>query len=450
MSPAPAPRSRSTTAIDIASLAAFRIVFGLSMAFAVGRFFWHGWIAEYYYVPKHFFHYYGFAWVRPWPYPFMHVHYALMGLAALGIALGIAYRASAVVFCALFTYAHFIDKTNYLNHYYLVSCLALLMIFLPLDRAASFRVWRRPEEAWDRAPGWALGLVRFQVGLVYVFGGIAKLKKDWLIYGQPLTIWLGANTDFPVIGRWFPYKEFAVGFSWAGALFDLTVVPFLLWRRSRPFAYAAAVAFHLITARLFQLGMFPWIMMGAALVFFDPSWPRRWMERARLLRPASEVPWSPPSMPKWGRVLGALYIGWHILAPLRHMIYPGNVLWTEQGFRFAWNVMLMEKNGAVELTVVEPSTGKRWTVSPLDHLTRYQTKMMSTQPDMILEFAHIVAEDFARKGHPAIEAHVEATVALNARRPQPLIDPRADLVREEDGLGPKAWILPFRDTPPEM
>ncbi|WP_394848091.1 HTTM domain-containing protein [Pendulispora brunnea] len=437
-------------AADIASLAAFRIVFGLSMAFSTCRFLWHGWIKEYYFVPKHFFHYYGFEWVRPWPGFLMYAHYAVMVLAALGIALGVAYRASAIVFFLFFTYAHFIDKTNYLNHYYLVSCLGLLMIFLPMDRAASVRVWRRPQDAWDRVPAWMLGLVRFQVGVVYVFGGIAKLKSDWLVYAEPLTIWLGANQEFPIIGPWFGYKWFALAFSWAGAAFDLTVVPFLLWKKSRPFAYAAAVSFHVITARLFQLGMFPWIMMGSALIFFDASWPRRAMERLRILRPSTGEPVTLPGLPSWGRALAGIYIAWNVLVPLRHWLYPGNVLWTEQGYRFAWNVMLMEKNGAVDATVVDPSSGRKWTVYPTDYLTRYQSKMMSTQPDMILEFSHVVADDFARRGHPRVEVHVEALVAMNGRPARPLVDTRVDLAKEKEGFGAKRWILPFDDTPPEM
>jgi vitamin K-dependent gamma-carboxylase len=397
------------------------------MVVAAGRFFWHDWIREYYLTPKYFFHYYGFSWVRPWPGNLMYVHYALMGAAALLLALGVAHRISAAAFCALFTYAHFIDKTNYLNHYYLVSCLSFLMVFLPLGRTV---------------PAWALYLVRFQVAVVYVFGGIAKLKSDWLLHAEPLTIWLGANTDFPLLGRWFHTKAFAMAFSWAGAFFDLSVVPLLLWRRSRPFAYAGAVAFHLITARLFQLGMFPWIMMGAATVFFEPDWPRRFL-------PLRGAPSEARPLSRAQASLLGVYVAFQVLMPLRHWLYPSNVLWTEEGFRFAWNVMLMEKSGAVDMTVVEPSSGKRWTIDAHDYLTRYQIKMMSTQPDMILEFAHVVADDFAARGQ-AVSVHVDATVALNGRRGAPLVDPSVDLAREDEGFSHKRWLLPCPSAAPEM
>lgn len=435
--------------VDIASLVAFRIGFGLLMLVASVRFMLRGWVHDEYEVPRHFFHYWGFGWVRPWPAPGMYVHYALMATAAALVALGLWYRASIVAFGLLFTYAHFVDKTNYLNHYYLISCLSLLMALLPLDRAGSVRAWRRPAEAWTQVPGWCLWLVRAQVGCVYFFGGVAKLKSDWLLHAQPLTVWLGANTDFPGLGRWFHEKWFAYAFSWAGAAFDLTIVGWLLWRRSRPFAYVVVVAFHVVTARLFQLGMFPWIMSAVAVIFFDPSWPRRALSRARVLAPlAAEVPRFTP-LPRWGRALAAAYLLWQLLFPLRHWLYGGNVLWSEQGFRFAWNVMLMEKNGVVELPVVDRASGARSLVDASDYLTPYQIKMMSTQPDMILELAHLVADDFARRGKP-VEVHVDAQVALNGRRAAPLIDPRVDLAAVPEGVGRKPWILPAPAAPPEF
>ncbi len=439
--------------VDIASLIAFRIGFGLLMLVASVRFLLRGWVHDEYEVPRTFFHYWGFAWVKPWPPPGMYVHYALMAGASALVALGLWYRASIIAFGLLFSYAHFVDKTNYLNHYYLVSCLALIMAFLPLDRAGSVRTWRRrgPEEAWTHVPGWCLWLVRAQVACVYLFGGIAKLKGDWLLHAQPLTIWLGTNTEFPLLGRWFHEKWFAYAFSWAGAAFDLTIVGWLLWRRSRPFAYAVVLLFHVITGKLFQLGMFPWIMSAVAVVFFDPSWPRRLLERARVLAPiaADARPPSFPPLPRWGRALAIAYLGWHVLFPFRHLVYGGNVLWTEQGFRFAWNVMLIEKNGVVELSVVDRATGARSLVDASDYLTPYQVKMMSTQPDMILELAHVIAHDYARRGR-SVEVHADAQVTLNGRRLHPLIDPSVDLAAVPEGVGRKPWILPAPTEGPEF
>jgi vitamin K-dependent gamma-carboxylase len=431
--------------VDASSGAAFRIAFGLLMLVAVVRFFAHGWIHEYFIAPRHFFPYYGFEWVRPWPGAGMYIHFAVMGVLALCITAGLWYRASVVGFGALFAYAHLIDKTNYLNHYYLVICLCCLMAFLPLHRCASLDARRRPALASVTVPAWILWALRAQIGLVYVFGGIAKLKADWLVDAQPMQIWLSANTDVPLLGPLFGEPRMAYAMSYAGAAFDLSIVPLLLWRRSRPVAYGALVVFHLVTMRLFQLGMFPWIMMASSLVFLPPDWPRRLA--ARLGRTATAATAGAAAAASAGRprlvlaLLGA-YFALHVLVPFRHLLYPGDVLWTEEGFRFSWNVMLMEKNGSVSAHVLEPATGKRWEVSPGAYLTRYQAKMMAAQPDMILHFAHLVAEDFRARGVRAPEVRVDAVASLNGRRRARLVDPTVDLAREPDGLWPKRWILP--------
>ena len=434
--------------VDAASVAAFRIGFGLLMVVAVARFFAHGWIDEYFLTPRYFFPYFGFEWVRPWPGAGMHIHFAAMGLLALLIAAGAFYRVTVALFAVLFAYAHLIDKTNYLNHYYLLICLSFLMAFLPLHRVASVDGWRMRPPPSPRVPAWVLWAIRAQVGIVYVFGGIAKLKHDWLVEAQPMRIWLAANTDFPLLGPLFDERWVAPAFSYAGAAFDLSIVPLLLWRRSRPFAYAAGVLFHLITARLFQLGMFPWIMIASSLIFFPPDWPRRalarlgWKPREREEAPR---PWPPPAPRHRPAVLAALglYFGFHLLMPLRHFLYPGDVCWTEQGFRFSWNVMLMEKNGSSEFRVTEPSTGRSWIVAPTDYLTRYQAKMMASQPDMILQLAHLIANDFRSRGVRDPEVRVDAFAALNGRRHARLIDPGVDLARESERLLPKKWILPL-------
>jgi vitamin K-dependent gamma-carboxylase len=445
-------RTRLQRPVDIAGLAVFRIGFGALLLGAALRYFVHGWIAEYFLIPRHFFKYWGLDWIRPWPGNGMYVHFGLMALCGLGVMLGYRYRLSIIGYGLLFAYAHLIDKTNYLNHYYLVVCVCGLMACMPLAGAWSLDARRAPRMARASVPSWMLWALRAQFGLVYLFGGIAKLNGDWLLRAQPLSFWLERSGDLPLLGGLLTLPATAFVMSWAGALFDLSVVPLLLWRRTRAFAFVSLVGFHLLTARLFAIGLFPYLMICGASLFFSPDWPRKLLARVGVTV-ASGAENSEGSR-ETGQGAGttvwllALYFSVQLLVPLRHWLYPGEMRWSEQGFRYSWNVMLMEKNGAVDFRVLEPSTGRQFVVSPRDYFTPYQTAMMAPQPDMVLEAARIIAADFRARGVVEPAVYADAFASLNGRPIQRLLDPRVNLAHEVDGLANKSWILPMT-SPPE-
>ena len=435
------------------SASVFRIVFGLLGVAAVLRFAANGWIDELYIEPAYHFSYYGFAWVKPWPGWGMYLHFALLGLASLGVALGYRYRLSITAFFLIFTYVELIDKTTYLNHYYFVSLVSLVMIFLPLNRSMSLDARRKPRhEASPTIPVAAIWMLRAQVGLVYVFAGIAKLNPDWLFHAQPLSIWLYNSTDAPLVGfllreSWAPYAM-----SWAGALFDLTIVGWLLCRRTRPIAYVVLVAFHLLTGLLFPtIGVFPWIMIGAGLIFFDPDWPSRVFRRlsgqgetgGRDASPSSiqagdgPLPWQV----KAALLLAAVFLSVQAVAPLRHLAYPGNVRWNEEGYRFSWRVLVTEKTGLVKFRVSGSTLDGERLIYPERYLTPLQVERMAIQPDMILETAHIIRDDFAGRGYEGVEVKADAFVTFNGRPAARLIDPYVNLADIEPGITPKSWVL---------
>jgi hypothetical protein len=424
--------------VDGAGLAALRILFGSLMLVAVGRFFAHGWIHQYFIEPRFFFSYWGFSWVRPWPGIGMYLHFAALAALAACVLAGFQTRLATLLFTLGFAYAHLIDKTNYLNHYFLVVFMGLLGTVLPWDRAASVDAWRN---RWSPVvPAWAVWAVRVQVGMVYTFGGLAKLRPDWLLHAQPLRIWLGANTDFPAVGHLFDQPATAFAISWAGALFDLSAPWLLLHRRTRPFGYVLVVLFHLSTGRLFHIGMFPWLMMAGALVFFDPSWPRHWL---RLPPPVG-----PPAPGRAAPAVATALLAVQVLLPFRSLLYPGRILWTEQGFRFSFNVMLMEKDGSAEFRVRDPDTGRTFLVEATQLFTPYQARMMATQPDMILQAAQALAAQYRGRGVARPEVRADVFVSLNGRPSARLVDPDVDLARERDGLHAQRWILPAPEVPP--
>jgi len=447
------PASTTTTAIDApidaASLAAFRILFGVLMVVSVGRFFAYGWIESLYIDPVYHFTYFGFDWVRPWPPWGMYLHFVIVGVSALGLALGAFYRVSAVVFFLSFTYIELIDKTTYLNHYVLVSLLALLLIAMPAHRIWSVDAMRSTD-AHAKVGAWTVNTLRAQLALVYLFAGIAKLNPDWLFEAQPLHIWLTARTHLPVIGPVMDERWLAYAMSWAGAIYDLTIPFWLMWRPSRPWAFVSVVGFHVMTWLLFPIGIFPWLMICSATVFFDPDWPRRLMARVRRAKtppPSVETPVvvGPVACPQWlVGLLGLLFV-LQVAVPLRHLAWPGPVNWTEEGFRFAWRVMLIEKTGMVEFEVRSAQPALTWTAYPRDELTALQLKMMSTQPDLIHQYAHHLAEHYRGLGFEGVEVRAHGWTTFNGRLSQRFIDPDVDLAAEPLGFQRKRWILPLRD-----
>lgn len=430
--------------VDIASAVAFRVAFGVLMVIAVARYVAYGWIDQLFVAPRVFFPYPGFEWIVPLPAWAIYGLFGALGAAAVGIALGLWYRASALLFCLGFTYAHLIDRSNYLNHYYLVSLVAALLVILPLHRAGSLDARRRLGLRAATLPAWMVWLLRFQLAVVYVFGAVAKFNTDWLLHAQPLRIWLGADVDLPLVGAWLEQPWIAYVCSYAGLLFDASVVPLLMWRRSRPLAYAAVLVFHVLTALLFPIGMFPWLMIALTPIFFAPEWPRQLVGGVH--HGSERVPDVAPTPRRLvGAAVLAGYAALQIALPLRHLTAPGDLYWDEHDFRFAWQIMVMEKFGRASFVVTDPASGAAWQVAPADELTALQARMMATQPDLILSYAHHLAAAYgAASGHP-VEVRADVFVALNGRPSARFVDPSVDLAALPDDAPRTSWVLPHPD-----
>ncbi|MFT3711683.1 MAG: HTTM domain-containing protein [Archangium sp.] len=443
-------RAWLNTPRDAAALAVFRIVLGLLVSVSAARFLAYGWV-EQLFDTKFQFHYFGFGWV-PWP-GLEGVRALFVALVVLGlmVAAGAAYRVASVLTFVAFAWLQLLDVSNYLNHYYLVSLLLLLASFMPLHRLWSVDAWLRPSLRSDVLPAWCSALLKFQVGVVYFFAGLAKLNGDWLVHGAPLHLWLSARTSTPFIGPWLSAPEAALFMSWAGFLFDTSVPFFLLWKRARPFAFAVVIVFHAMTRVLFPIGMFPFIMTLSALVFFDASWPRLWLRRFRTTATAPAPHPDPlPALQGVGRLsffaLGA-YVVLQLVLPLRAHFYGGDVSWHEQGMRFSWRVMTREKNGSVTY-IVKNRVGREWHVSPSQYLTRVQERELAVQPDLILQLGQHIGRDFDARGEGPVEVRADTLASLNGRMATPLVDPHVDLMTVNDSLAKEAWVAAPTEGPP--
>ncbi len=418
-----------TQPVPAMPLSVFRLAFGLLMAYGTIRFMALGWIEDHYLDPSFHFKYWGFEWIEPLSARVMYAIHLLMVFAALGVALGKGYlfRVSAVVLFVSFTYTELIDLTYYLNHYYFVSLVCFLLCLIP-----------PPPNVFDTnkfVPAWCIMIFKLQIAFVYIYAGLAKINYDWLVLALPLKIWLAAHDKMPLIGWLFTWKITPYLFSWFGMIYDCLIVFFLMYRPTRLLAYVAVIVFHTLVGLLFQIGIFPLVMIGGTLIFFSfESFSNKSKETI---------------IPSFGRLskLKAgfliLFFTFQLLFPWRYLLYEGDLFWTEEGYRYAWRVMLMEKAGTATFYVKDSRTGREGVVDNREFLNPHQEKQMAMQPDMILQFAHFLAKHYATEGVHEPQVRAEVYVTLNARPSRLLIDPEIDLSKQKDGFAPKKWILHY-------
>jgi hypothetical protein len=212
-------------------------------------------------------------------------------------------------------------------------------------------------------------------------------------------------------------------------LFDCSV-PFLLWNhRTRPYAYAAVVAFHVITGMMFQIGVFPLVMIAMTLVFFEPG-ARSQQHDVVALHIARPV-----------KMILAVHFVLQILLPWRFLLYPGDLQWTEDGYRFSWRVMLMEKSGTATFSIRDSATGKVGYVDNCEFLNAHQEKQMAMQPDMVVQYARFLRDEYERRGVRSPRVTADVWVTKNGAPARRMVDPERDLSSEVIGLGASSWVI---------
>jgi vitamin K-dependent gamma-carboxylase len=411
----------AATPVDGASLRLFRFLFGLLMAGALARLQLSGWVGPLFYEPQWTFTYEAFSFIPRIPRALIPWVMAIGFFAALTLAMGRGWlrRIGGLTFFICFAWLKLFDVTNYLNHDYLALLLTLLLTVLPLDGVS--------------LPRFVLWMFRAQVGVVYVFAGLAKINSDWLLMAQPLTAWFAANQGLPLVGPFLTLPGIPLLASWVACFYDTSIVFWLSWRRSRPFAYAAVLVFHSLTAALFDIGIFPVLMTLAATVFFEPDWPRRWL---RLPKPAAQGPM--PSLSPLTGLMCVVFLTAQVLFPLRVHLLSKDVLWDEQGMRWSWRVMLREKSGSIHYRVKVKGGERQWIVSPLDYLTPRQSMEMSGQPDLIVQLARHIGRQFQETRGLAVEVYVDALVSLNGRQPMPFFRDNVNVLELKSSELPRA------------
>lgn len=391
------------------------MAYGLMLVWEFFRFWNTDKVARYYINPEFVFPSWGFEWIKPIGAETTYILYAILGLAAFCILIGFKYRIATITYFILYTYFFLIDESRYLNHYYLISMMSLCMAFIPANIQGS--VDSKKLNNNGTLPAFYLYLLQFLIAIPYFFGGIAKINLDWL-QGEPMRTWITHSDPDSGVIQLLSGDIAPLVISWGGLLLDLAIVPMLIWKRTRLIAFISMGLFHIMNSQIFQIGIFPWLMLAATVILFHPNWKPIWKIKA--------VKSEPYTVPKYTIVFVAVLVIYNILMPFRHLLYPGNVSWTEEGHKYAWHMKLRTKKGDHIFYAYDPLTKSKTLIADSGILLPHQTKSL-THPDRVIRYAKYLKTKF----YPNKEVEIRGIVlaSLNGRPYALLMDSTVDLAK---------------------
>jgi vitamin K-dependent gamma-carboxylase len=425
--------------IDNSALIVFRIVFGLLISLEAFGAIATGWVKQVLIEPNFTFSFIGFEWLQPLPGDGMYYYFALMGVFGIMLMIGYKYRLAAIAYTIMWAGVYFMQKSSYNNHYYLMLLLLGFMCVLPANRWFSLDAKLNPEIKNPSMPRWCSLVIILQVWIVYTYASIAKIYPDWLDASMAQVLMSG-KAHYWLIGDLLQQTWVHWSIAYTGILFDLLIVPLLLWKRTRMLGFVISIFFHLFNSIVFQIGIFPYMSIAFALFFFTPKTvQRRFLPKKEFYNKGEVIV---PGYKKVLVTLFSLYFIFQVGLPLRHWFIEGNVLWTEEGHRLSWRMMLRSKSGTVTVTVKDKKTGFEHKVNVYDELSPKQRRALATKPDYMWQYAQRLKKRYEAKGQD-VAVYFDARVSVNRRPLAPFIDPERDLAAEKwSHFKHHDWILP--------
>lgn len=432
--------------VDNSPLIVFRIVFGCLLFFHCSSFILSGKLFENFIQPPFTFTYIGFEFLQPLPGNGMYYYFWLMAALGLMIMLGAWYRLAMAGFTILWTLVYLMQKSNYNNHYYLILLLCLLMCFLPANRYCSVDVKRRPEIKSKSCCWYIPFLMMAQTAIIYFYAATSKLNASWLS-GKFITVQFAHLARKRIIGPIYGNPYFQWFIVYGGFLFDLLIIPFLCWKKTRSYAFILFCGFHIFNFYSFSIGIFPWLSIAMAVFFFTPGKIQQlfFKNKPALAYPAGNRH-SITGIKKL--IVGVLsgYLLIQLVLPLRSSFYPGNVFWTEEGYRMSWKMMLRTKTGKIYFKITDPASAQTWYDYPAEKFAPSHTQFLAVLPDVVWQYAQWLKKEYVAKGFPQAEVFAIDSVSLNKNPARLLIDTTVNLAAVPwHHFRHSEWILPYKE-----
>ncbi|WP_047548441.1 HTTM domain-containing protein [Psychroserpens sp. Hel_I_66] len=425
--------------IDNSALIVFRIFFGgLIFLESIGAIF-TGWLKRTLVEPEFTFNFIGFDFLQTIQGEWMYAHYVIMGICGLFVMVGYKYRLSMISFTLLWSATYFMQKSSYNNHYYFLMILSAVMCFLPAQRYASVDALQNPSIKRISMPNWCRWVFIIQLFILYSYASIAKMYPEWIDLSVPELL-MKSKKHYFLVGNLLQQKFIHYLIAYGGILFDGLIIPLLLWKRTRKVAFFASIFFHLFNSFIFQVGIFPYLSLAFAVFFFEPRVIQKLFLKRKPLYSEEKI--ETPTYASTFKIVFVLYFIIQIALPLRHHFIKDDVLWTEEGHRLSWRMMLRSKSGNTSFRVVDKASKAEIPFKLETYLSKKQMRTVSTKPDVMWQFAQRLKKIYAEKGLD-VEVYVRAYVSVNGKASKQLIDPNVDLANEQwHHFKHHDWILP--------
>ena len=423
--------------VDNSSLVAFRMMYGFLVAAETYGAILTGWVDRTLIQPKFTFTFIGFEWLQPLPGDGMIYYFLIMGTLGLMIMLGMFYRIATTLFFVMWTSVYLMQKTEYNNHYYLLILMSAAMILIPAHKSRSLDVKFGMTKESTTCLNAYIWFFILQILIVYVFASLNKVHEDWLM-ARPISIWFHFKSHYWLIGPLLAKEWFQYAIAWGGVIYDGSIVFLLLYKPTRKIGFGLSVFFNLFNSAVFQIGIFPYLMIALSIFFFPPE-----SIRKRIFRDQVEIPIQRQKLNGSLAWIFIIYFVVQILLPIRHHFFKGDVHWSEEGHKMAWQMMLRSKSGIVDFEVVEVGATKRIKIDKLAYLTARQAKAMAGEPSMIWSFAQLLKKEYLKEGKD-VSVYAISKLSLNGHSYQPLVDPTVDLASVPwDRWKHSDWILTY-------
>jgi vitamin K-dependent gamma-carboxylase len=423
--------------IDNSQLILFRVLFGLLMVAESFGAILTGWVHRVFMTSQMTFSFIGLEWLKPLPGDGMYWYYSVMGIVSLLFCLGYRYRITSVLLALMWSAVYLMQKTSYNNHYYLTMLICWFMVLVDAHGNYSLDA-KRTGIRITTCPNWIRLFFILQVLIVFSFAAVAKLSESWSS-GEFVQYTFARKSHYWLIGPLLANASFQTFITYSGLIFDATVIPALLWKRTRMLALIGLVVFNLFNSAVFQIGIFPYMVLALTAFFYEPTFIQKLVFPKREPVSAAHAFSTHPYIV----VLFVAYFLWQLYLPLRHHLIPGDVTWREEGHRLSWRMMLRAKSGRGKWLVKNPQTGEFHHVNPNEYLNRKQIRRMYGSPDIVWQFAQHLKKEYQKKGVENAEVYCQDCVArLNGGKSSLIIDPEINLAQASwNYFGRNEWVL---------